>query len=574
MTHWHQPKSSTNQHKKGRLFSVKISTKLAISTCAIAAVAIAGCNKQQAEKPVATASANVQFVNVTDQAGLGSYQWTPREKRPLTILGTIGNGAAFIDIDNDDNLDILLVGKKTTLFRGDGKGKFTEDPSALGNPQGYFLGCAVGDYDNDGYQDIYLTGYRDGRLYKNMGGKNFIDVTAGSGLSKQPWGTSASFADFNRDGVLDLYVANYAIFGKNVMPQLCSFNGIMSSCGPRFYDPERGTLFLATAAGKFSDVSVKTGAKKVSGRGLGVAVLDFDFSGQDSIAIANDELPGDLLKNSGMKFTNEGANSGTAYDGEGRAHGGMGIDWGDYDNDGKPDLVVATFSHEVKSLYHNEGGGFFIDKSTMTGLSDTVQPFITFGIKFLDANNDGFIDLLLSNGHVQDNIADVDKSSTYPQPIFFMQNMDGKRFEDRNATSGVGKLAPIVGRGLTVGDYDNDGRVDALVVDSEGKPVLLHNESKNTGHYIRLRLVGNKSNRSAHGALLRVTLPDGKTLLRHCQTDGSYMSASDVRVHIGIGNNTSVKSVEVTWPSGTKSTLTDVPVDKSSTVTEGTSTVR
>ena len=555
---------------------MKITVPLAASICVLTAVSLAGCNTKApattSNSPAVTS--DVQFVNVTEQSGIGSYAWTPREKRPLTILGTIGNGAAFIDVDNDNNLDILLVGKKTTLFRGDGKGKFTEDPSALGNPQGYFLGCAVGDYDNDGFQDIYLTGYRDGRLYKNMGGKKFTDVTAGSGLTKQPWGTSASFADFNRDGLLDLYVANYAIFGPKVMPQLCSFNGIMSSCGPRFYDPERGTLFIATALGKFSDLSVKTGAKKVSGRGLGVAVLDFDFSGQDSIAIANDELPGDLLKNTGMKFTNEGANSGTAYDGEGRAHGGMGIDWGDYDNDGKPDLVVATFSHEVKSLYHNEGGGFFIDKSTMTGLSDTVQPFITFGIKFFDANNDGFIDLLLSNGHVQDNIADVDKSSTYPQPIFFMQNMAGQRFEDRNATSGIGKLAPIVGRGLTVGDYDNDGLVDALVVDSEGKPVLLHNETKSAGHYVRLTLVGTKSPRSGHGALVRITLADGKTLLRHCQTDGSYLSASDVRVHVGIGSNTSVKSVEVTWPSGTKTTITDVPVDKSSTITEGASTVR
>ena len=537
-------------------------------------MSVAGCKTKPATISAPAVTSDVQFVNVTEQSGIGGYSWTPREKRPLTILGTIGNGAAFIDVDNDDNLDILLVGKKTTLFRGDGKGKFTEDPAALGNPQGYFLGCAVGDYDNDGFQDIYLTGYRDGRLYKNMGGRKFTDVTAGSGLTKQPWGTSASFADFNRDGVLDLYVANYAIFGKNVMPQLCSFNGIMSSCGPRFYDPERGTLFLAKAPGNFSDVSVASGAKKVSGRGLGVAVLDFDFSGHDSIAIANDELPGDLLKNTGMKFTNEGANSGTAYDGEGRAHGGMGIDWGDYDNDGKPDLVVATFSHEVKSLYHNEGGGFFIDKSTMTGLSDTVQPFITFGIKFFDANNDGFIDLLLSNGHVQDNIADVDRSSTYPQPIFFMQNMAGQRFEDRNATSGIGKLKPIVGRGLTVGDYDNDGLVDALVVDSEGKPVLLHNETKSAGHYVRLTLVGTKSPRSAHGALVRITLADGKTLLRHCQTDGSYLSASDVRVHVGIGSNTSIRAVEVTWPSGTTTTLTDVPVDKASTVTEGSSTVR
>ena len=218
---------------------MKITVPLAASVCALTAVSIAGCNTKApattSNSPAVTS--DVQFVNVTEQSGIGGYSWTPREKRPLTILGTIGNGAAFIDVDNDDNLDILLVGKKTTLFRGDGNGKFTEDPAALGNPQGYFLGCAVGDYDNDGFQDIYLTGYRDGRLYKNMSGKKFTDVTASSGLTKQPWGTSASFADFNRDGVLDLYVANYAIFGPKVMPQLCSFNGIMSSCGPRFYDP-------------------------------------------------------------------------------------------------------------------------------------------------------------------------------------------------------------------------------------------------------------------------------------------------------------------------------------------------
>ena len=198
---------------------MKPSVKLAASVCALTAVSIAGCNTKApattSNSPAVTS--DVQFVNVTEQSGIGGYSWTPREKRPLTILGTIGNGAAFIDVDNDDNLDILLVGKKTTLFRGDGNGKFTEDPAALGNPQGYFLGCAVGDYDNDGFQDIYLTGYRDGRLYKNMSGKKFTDVTASSGLTKQPWGTSASFADFNRDGVLDLYVANYAIFGPKVM---------------------------------------------------------------------------------------------------------------------------------------------------------------------------------------------------------------------------------------------------------------------------------------------------------------------------------------------------------------------
>lgn len=522
----------------------------------------------------AASTPGVHFTNVVESTDLKNYVWAPREKRPLTILGTIGNGAAFVDVDNDKNLDIVLVGQRVTLFRGNGLGGFAEDKDTFRNLKGYFLGCTVGDYDNDGFQDIYLTGYRDGRLLRNVHGKTFTDVTKLAGLTPQQWGTSASFADFNRDGRLDLFVANYAKFSATTKPQLCSFNGILSSCGPRFYDPERASLFVNMGGGRFKDVSSAARADKVSGRGLGVAVLDFNFSGQDSIAVANDELPGDLLINKGMKFTNDGPNSGTAYDGEGRAHGGMGIDWGDYDNDGKPDLVVATFSHEVKSLYHNEGAGFFIDKSTLTGLSDSVQPFITFGIKFLDANNDGLLDLLLANGHVQDNIADVDKSSTYRQPIFYLENVDGSRFVDKNTTSGVAAIAPLVGRGLAVGDYDNDGRMDALVVDSEGKPTLLHNEAVKCGHYVRIKLVGTASNRAAHGAILRLTLPNGKILLRHCQTDGSYLSASDVRIHFGLGDQASIKSLTVTWPSGLVSVFQNPPLDCDLTLKEGSSTVR
>ena len=530
---------------------------------------LGGCSPKSPTTPITspsvsgTASSPVHFVEAAEKSGI-KYAWSAPGKRPLNILQTIGNGCAFLDFNNDGNLDILLVGPKPALFQGDGKGSFTDvSTSVLGALSGYFLGCAVGDYDNDGFQDLYLSGYREGRLLHNEGGKSFKDATPASGLKPQPWGTSASWADLDRDGKLDLYIANYAIFDKNTKPQLCDFNGILSSCGPRFYDPERGVLYHNTGGGKFVGVTERVGAKKVAGRGLGVACLDFNESGFDSIAIANDELPGDLLLNKNFTFTNEGTTSGTAYDSEGRAHGGMGIDWGDYDNDGKPDLVVATFSNEVKALYHNEGGGFFQEKAASSGLAGTVEPYITFGIKFFDANNDGFLDLILANGHVQGNIAQIEKAESYRQPVVFLQNNQGRVFEDKNASSGIGTLKPIVGRGLAVGDYDNDGKMDVLVVDSEGKPLLLHNETPQAGHWLLLRLDPGKG--IAHGALLTITLPDGTKLLRHCQTDGSYMSASDPRVHVGLGSATKA-SVTVKWPSGKTTDHKDLAADQAHTL--------
>ena len=286
------------------------------------------------------------------------------------------------------------------------------------------------------------------------------------------------------------------------------------------------------------------------------------------LALANDELPGDLLQNHGKNFTNEGVSSGVAYDAEGKPHGGMGIDWGDYDNDGKADLVIATFQQEAKSLYQNQGGGSFQEKAAMMGLAGQVLPYITFGIKFLDADNDGWLDLLLANGHVQDNIAEVDKSLTYKQPTFFLKNQGGKRFEDATKSSGIGALPSIVGRGLAVGDYDNDGRMDALVVDAEGKPLLLHNETPSPGHWLLVRLIGTKSNRSAHGALLTATLSGGKKLLRHCQSDGSYLSASDSRVHFGLGAEKTL-DLSVRWPSGTVQTFKNLAADQVIPLQEG-----
>jgi len=513
------------------------------------------------------AGGGLRFAEVAEKSGI-NYLWEVQGKRPLTILQTIGNGCAFFDYDNDGNLDILLVGRETVLYKGDGKGKFSDVSAAtgIGKLTGHLLGCAVGDYDNDGFADVYLSAYRGGVLLHNQGGKAFSNVTKSSGIAAQPWASSCSFADLDGDGKLDLYICNYAQFGPNTKPQLCEFNGILSSCGPKFYLPEKGVVYRNLGSGKFQDVTKAAGADKVSGRALGVAIADFDSSGRQSIAIANDELHGDLLHNLGKtRFKNVGTESGTATDSDGNVHGGMGIDWGDYDNDGKLDLFVATFQHEAKNVYRNEGDGLFTDNSARLGLVDKTAEMVTFGVKWFDADNDGHLDLILANGHVQDNIAAIDKAATYRQPIKLFRNLSGTGFEDAGKTAGAIFEQRFVGRGLAVGDYDNDGKMDALVVDSEGKPLLLHNETPAAGSWLLLKLVGSKGNRDGIGALVTVEA-DGKKLLRHSATDGSYLSASDRRVHFGLGK-AATATITVKWTNGT-TTVKDVPVNQVLTVRE------
>jgi enediyne biosynthesis protein E4 len=482
-----------------------------------------------------------------------------------------------LDYNNDGNLDILLVGQQPTLFQGDGKGKFANVTAAvLGNMKAYFLGCAVGDYDNDGYEDIYLTGYREGRLLHNEKGAKFTDVTKVASIPAQQWGSSASWVDLDRDGKLDLMIANYVDFNEKTQPQLCYFptadkqKKLLSSCGPKYYTPIKGTVYQNLGGGKFGDKTPTWGMAMHTGKGLGTAAIDFDGSGRDSVAVANDEMDSDLFLNEGNnKFRNIGQESGIARDRDGSVHAGMGLDWGDYNNDGKFDLFVTTFRNEAKSLYRNDGEYLFTDVAYTTGVGRPALPYVSFGTKFLDADNDGWLDILIANGHVQDNIEQLEDTK-YRQPLVFLQNQGASGqslFTDGSKDSGVATVPHLVGRGLAVGDYDNDGRVDAIVTDNEGKPVLLHNETENGGHYITLGLVGTKSNKSAHGALVEVTLPDGKKLLRHCQTDGSYMSASDPRVHFGLGTHTRA-SVTVTWPSGAKETFPGVPADKVTTLTE------
>jgi enediyne biosynthesis protein E4 len=539
---------------------------------------VAGCQPQQ-PTPTRLPASPIRFVDVATQAGL-DHAWTILGKRPLSVLPLIGNGVAFLDYDSDENLDILLVGEKPGLFRGDGNGRFTNvSASVLPILSGKFSGCAVGDYDGDGFEDVYLSAYKGGALLHNEGGKRFTDATATAQLTPQPWGTACAFVETQRgSGRLDLIVGNYAKFGPDYNTQeLCSVRDkeskpILTACPPRYYPPLKPTFFRNLGGGTFTDATATSGFDAAMGRTLGIAAADVDGSGQQSIALANDETEGDLFTSKNSKFVNIARRAGTHTDREGNVHGGMGTDWGDFDNDGRLDLFVATYANEAKSLYKNEGAGLFTDVAYSAHTSPAASPFVTFGCKFFDADNDGWLDLALANGHVQDNIEQIDIVEVYRQPTLFLHNLgtDSKAgFEDLSQKVGEGLRKPIVGRGLATGDFDNDGRVDLLIADSEGKPLLLHNETANTKtmHWLGLKLVGKRSNRSGYGAVLTLTV-GGKNLVRHCHADGSYLSSSDARVHFGLGETTRINKLTIRWPSGTVQTLSELPLDHYTTIRE------
>lgn len=532
---------------------------------------LAGCTKQTAS-PAQTP----YFRDTTEAAGL-HYRWTPPPKTPLNLKETIGNGCAFLDFDHDGNLDILLVGAPCGLFRGDGKGKFT--PAEFPKLTGAFLGCAVGDFDHDGYPDIYLTAFAGGALLHNERG-HFTEISTTAGIKPQPWGTAATWVETAPgSGKLDLFIANYVDFspehGARLLCDTRDAHGasILAACGPREYEPLPAAFFQNLGTGRFTDASVSSGVKaQTRGRGLGVAACDFSGSGRLGIAFANDEAPGDLLipTANANGFTNQADALGVAYDSDTKLHAGMGLDWGDYDNDGWPDLVVTTFRHEPNSLYHSEGGKVFKDVGFAAGIGAATEPYVAFGCRFLDFDNDGWLDLAFTNGHVQDNVQKLDASTTFAQPSQLFRNQNG-RFADVSRAGGPAFAKPILGRGLATGDFDNDGAVDLLLIDSSGAPLLLHNETTQAvrGHWLGLVLEGTKSNRDGYGATVTVTLPGGKTLVRHCHADGSYLSSSDPRVHIGLGAATTVEKVVIRWPSGTIQTLAAPGLDRYLPVREG-----
>ena len=496
-----------------------------------------------------TAPVKPLFRDVARSAGI-AFKFAIPGKRPINILQAMGGAAAFLDFDRDGRLDILLMSQRVALYRNDGKGQFKDitESAGLGKlPSQWWMGCAAGDYDNDGYDDLYLSAYRGGTLLKNLAGKGFKDVSTESGIRPQPWGTACSFGDYDNDGKLDLFIGNYVKFGPDAV-QLCKVKDIETSCSPTVYEAEKPALYRNLGGGKFADVSRAAGFESATGKVLGSVFFDIDGSGRQSIYTGNDEVASDLFWNRGGRFENVGEVAGVAFTEAGKPYGGMGTDYGDIDLDGKVDLVVGTFTLENKLILINQGNRLFVDKSEPMGVAVPMRPYLTFGTRLLDYDNDGDLDLMYANGYIADNIVEYEPSRTYREPTILFRNESGKSFTDMRAEAGPDLAREIVGRALATGDYDNDGRVDVLIADAEGDPVLLHNEAESAGNYLSIRLEGVKSNRSGYGAVVTVEA-GGKKQVHVCHSDGSYLAASDPRVHVGVGSAQSAR-VSVKWPSG------------------------
>lgn len=524
--------------------------------------------RHTARSPVAPplASAGL-FRDVSAQAGI-HFTLGHGGRTPLTILETLGHGCAMADFDGDGWLDLVLVGpNKVALYRNNRDGTFTDITAGSGlRQEGIWQGVATGDYDNDGRMDLYISGYRCCALYHNEGNGKFRDVTRQAGLSEKQWGASACFLDVDNDGYLDLYVCHYVRFTPQ-STKYCLQGGLMSTCGPTNYDPERGTLYHNNRHGGFTDETARRGLADAHGNALGVAIADYDDDGNIDFAVANDQLPGDLYHNKGKGyFENVGLYSGMAYDATGNAHAGMGVDWADVAADGRLSLIVTTYQHQPKSLYMPTGKGLFTDACYTVGIGNPTMNMVGFGVKFIDYDNDGFPDLVIANGHAVDNIARTDSTTTYPQILQLFHNVGGK-YTDVTAQGGPAFRQPIVGRGLAVGDYDNDGRLDILVVDIEGHPLLLHNECDAPNNWLALRLQGTRSNRDGIGATITVTA-NGRTWKQVVSTGGSFLSASDVRAHIGLGAAKQADRIDIRWPSGHQTQLSNVASNRIVTVDE------
>jgi len=515
-------------------------------------------------------SATPVFRDIAREAGL-NFQWGHGGKTPLTILETLGHGCAFLDYDQDGLLDIFLVGTpRCALFRNMGNGRFVDVSDQAGiSAKGNFFGVAVGDYDNDGYPDLYITGYGKCVLYHNTGRGSFVDVTAGSGLeARGPYDvvTAAAFVDLDNDGRLDLFAGRYIVFTPQTL-QFCMYSGIKAGCGVKNYDADKPRVYRNIGGGRFTDSTSVWAFDGAHGKCLGVAIAPSDGVPGATLYAANDEAPGDLFVPRGAQYANIGVTSGTAFNRDGLTQGGMGTDWGDYNNDGRSDLFVATFQSEPKSLYRNDGRGLFTEDGGSLGIAQRTSQYVAWTAKFLDYDNDGWLDLMLTNGHTQDNVNLVEKGRSYRQPAQLFHNENGSRFRDASIDGGPAFTQPIAGRGAAFGDFDNDGRVDVLVVDEEGAPLLLHNGDKSANHWLGIRLIGKSCNLDGIGA--RVTVrANGKTYVRDMQLAGGYMSAHDPRVHFGLGQAEGPAAVTVRWPNGQTDAIANVPLDKYVTVTQ------
>ena len=560
-----------------RYFIPSAKSLFLLVVCFLVFGALAGCrNASPAARPPLAAPVDpdgIRFENVAGASGL-HFTW-PQQRRPLRNLEAFGAGCAFLDYDDDGWQDVLLVGQPhVALYHNLRNGRF-EDVTArsgLDKVSGHWFGVAIGDYDGDGRLDILLTGFHRLALLRNVGGGRFVDVTVQAGLDPANgghWGSSAGFMDLDGSGRLALVILNYVRFGPKDK-QYCELTpGVVSGCPPQFYAPEHAELWRNDGRGRFQNVTAVSGFGQTHGVGLVLAFADIFDDGRMSVYLGNDTVPADALHNlGGWKFRNDGLRSGLALE-QGQGIAAMGADWGDASRDGRLDLAVSAFSDESYPLFHNLSHGLYENVNDAAEISGPTFNHLGFGTKWLDMDNDGWPDLIFANGHVYDNVAKIYPLLTYREPLMLFHSQRGKRFLDLIPQMQGDVTKPLVGRGLATGDFDNDGRVDFLVVDYEGNPMLFHNLSRTSNHWITLDLRGRAPNSFAYGA--RVTARAGKQVWTGLVSPASsYLSSSDPRVHFGLGAVRRLDSLTVRWPDGRQTQLRSVAGDRILRVMEGT----
>jgi len=560
-----------------------------------------GQSPQPAPAPPAKSEPDigVTFTDVARDAGLNAKTIFGGEHKNKYLLETTGCGGAFYDYDNDGWLDIFLVngwrlegfpkGEEpySHLFKNNRDGTFTDVTLKAGlKHSGWGQGVCIGDYDNDGWDDLFVTYYGKNVLYHNNGDGTFTDVSEKAGVAgkKTRWGTGCAFVDYDRDGKLDLFVANYIDLDLATAPVPesgpCLYKGVMVACGPPGLNGDTNILYHNNGDGTFTDVSAKSGILKANGNfGLGVLTADFDNDGWPDIYVADDSTASALYKNlHDGRFVDVGMEAGCVLSADGKPQAGMGVSAADYDLDGNLDIVKTNFAGDTPSLYHNLGKWNFEDATFQAGLGAHTQ-YLGWGCGFFDYDNDGWPDILLCNGHVYPEVEQLKTEAGYPQRKILYKNLRNGRFEEVSQYVGPGINVPNASRGAAFGDYDNDGDIDVVVNTVNGYPQLLRCDSKLDNNWIKVKMIGTKSNRSGIGARIKCVSHPPDEPKPHPQIDevrsgGSYISQNDLRIHFGLGKAGKADLIEIRWPSGQVDTLKDVKANQLIVVKEGEGIVK